>query len=160
LKEENSEMTNDELLAILREDLIGFKTEIREDLIGFKTEIRGEINTAIQASEARMIERMDGIGKRVDAVQESVREVKGDLVLLDNKVDQCVSLLGETVNKVAEQSQDLFNLENKMDNYHSVVRKDIQALAEQIAKTDKRLTNHINTPLNKAHPEAEPGSAA
>jgi len=61
--------------------------------------------------------------------------------------------------------QSMFNLENKVDTYHTstkqgAVRSDaaVQEFGQQVLDLNHRLTNHIATPWNKAHPD--PNSAA
>jgi len=97
-------MINEELRTILREEIGGafvgfreemnsFKGEVNTSFSAFKSEMREEMNTAIQASETRMTLHMD---QRIDQVQKNVLEVKGNVALLDQKVD--------TVSRNSDQS--------------------------------------------------------
>lgn len=170
-------MSNDELRVIFREEiggaLVGFKEEVRGEmtavLASFKGEMREEMAAVIQASEARMIQR-------IDQVQKNVLEVKGNVALLDQKldktanelgqrikevdqkVDQCSDVLNDVTIKIAEMQTSFYSLENKVDMFQSETRKAHQALSQQISETNRRLDEHIATPWNKTHPE--PGSAA
>src|SRR5260370_268678 len=175
-------MTNDELRTILREEIggafVGFREEMRDTLGVFRGEMREEMNAAIQASETRMTQR-------IEQVQKNVLEVKGNVALLDQKVgtldhkinavdrrvtvldrkvDQFSDVLNETTVTIADMQQSLFNLENKVDTYHATVKQEIlridtaiQALVQQVFEMNRRLTTHIATPWNKAHPD--PNSA-
>lgn len=169
-------MTNDEFMVILREELVGlqgrvrddvqevlgvFKVEMREEMGAFRTEMRGEINTAVQASEARMTQRMD-------QMQQNILEIKGNVALLDNKVDQFSLVLDETTIKIASIQNDLYNLENKLDTHINVTMQmkqhmqhidtAVQTLIQQVFDINRRLFAHIATPWDKAHPG--PNSAA
>jgi chromosome segregation ATPase len=158
-------MTNDELITVLRAELAGFQGRIRDDVqeaLGvFKVEMREEINTAVQASEARMIQRMD-------QMQKNILEIKGNVALLDNKVDQFSLVLDETTTKIASIQNDLYNLENKLDTHINVTMQmkqhlqridtAVQTLTQQVFEINRRLFAHIATPWDKAHPG--PNSAA
>jgi uncharacterized coiled-coil DUF342 family protein len=180
-------MTNDEIRAIfreemgtlktelreemgtlrieLREEMGTLKTELREEMGTLKTELREEMGTLrielreeIHASETRMIRRVDG-------VQKNVIEIKGDLVVLGGKIDQCTQVLDEATVKIADMQESLFNLENKVDAYQAMHKQEIlridaaiSAVIQQVFELNRLLNAHIATPINKAHPG--PDSAA
>lgn len=181
------------------------RTFFREEINTAFTVFRGEIHSAIQASEERIIQRVDqridvvqqdlnqridvvqqDLNQRIDVVQQSVLEVKGNVALLDQKVDkldhkvnvldskvgalerkveQVSEVLDEATVKIADMQQAMFNLENKVDTYHAAMKQDVlrtdattQVLSQQVLDLNHRLTTHIATPWNKAHPD--PNSAA
>ena len=160
----------------MREEMGSFKSEMREEMGSFKSEVREEMGMAILASEARMIDHMNErllpvnnklgmVEARAAAIQKHVIEIKGDLVNVGRKVDQCTQVLDETTMKVADMQQSLFNLENKVDTYQTNVKREIlridtalQALVQQLSDMNRHLSVHISTSAKQAHPD--PGAAA
>lgn len=130
--------------------------------------MRGEIHAAVQASEARM-------NLRFDQMQKNLLEVKGNVALLDSKVDkldhkvdQFALVLDETTIKIASMQNDIYNLENKLDTHiemtaqlkRDVQRIDatVQKLVQQIFELNRRLLLHIATPWDQAHPGPNPAA--
>jgi chromosome segregation ATPase len=146
------------------------------------------MQAAIQASEERMQAAIQATNQHVDQVQQNVLELKGNVALLDQKVDrldhkvnelegrigglerrvdaldgkvgQMADVLDEVTVKFADMQQTMFNLENKVDTYHTTIKQDVTRAdaTVQVLDLNHRLTNHIATPWNKAHPD--PNSAA
>jgi chromosome segregation ATPase len=168
-----------EMREEMRDTLGVFRSEVREEMSTFKGEMREEMNTAIQAGETRMTQHIDQVQKnvlevkgnvalldqKVDTLDHKINAVDRRVTVLDRKVDQFSDVLNETTVTIADMQQSLFNLENKVDMYHATVKQEIlridtaiQALVQQVFEMNRRLTTHIATPWNKAHPD--PNSAA
>jgi chromosome segregation ATPase len=148
----------------MRKEFGHFQEGMRKEFASFKAEVNQRMDTMqmtlleVKGSVALVDYKVVALDKKVDGLD---KKVDG----LDKKVDGCISVLDEATKKIQEMQGDLINLDNKIDDRCTGLRQDIlrvdtnvQTLHWQVIQMDRRLTTHINQPWNKAH--REPGHPA
>lgn len=170
-------MTNEEMLnAVL--------TAIREENTKLRTIVREETNASVYASEQRVIERVityveqseQRLNKRVDElerhmidrferVEQAQRDIRLEIAMLKGDISALTSIMNDASFVINDLLQSQQAVEARVEEHIKTVSESLKQMGEYFASSirdmkevmqeiDRRISRHMHTRLNDAHPGA------